>query len=89
MWKLEPASSKCGLAMNVADTPWAAAISLTAFLNTMLMSAISTASWNVRLISCWPRPASPLEYSTGSPAAARPRRIAPMTSSSFVVWRML
>ena len=39
-WKLEPASSKCGLAMNVAETPLAAAISLTAFLNSRLMSAI-------------------------------------------------
>ncbi len=52
MWQLEPASSKCGLAMNVADRPAMAAISFTAFLKIRLVSAISTAPWYVRLTSC-------------------------------------
>ena len=72
MWQLEPASSTCGLAMNVADRPRAWAISLTAVLNSRLMSAISTAVWNVRLTSCWPRAGLALGVLEREPGPAQP-----------------
>ena len=71
MWQLDPPSSKCGLAMNVADRPCWAAISFTAFLNTRLVSAISSAGWYVRLSSCWPAAGLALGELDREPGAAQ------------------
>ena len=88
MWQEEPAARTSGLAMKVSALPLAQAISLAAFLTTTWASAAGTASSYWTLISSWPALASPFDDSTGMPAPFSPVRIARITSSSLVVWKM-
>jgi len=88
MWQDEPACCIDHLAMKVIAIPAASAISRQPCLNTEWLSAASSASAYVMLISCWPWPASPLENSIGMPAASMSLRILRMTCSSRVVCSM-
>jgi hypothetical protein len=66
-WHELPGQSERGLAMNVASSPWRAAISLTALLSRNASSAACSAGAARRLISSCPGPDSGLHASTASP----------------------
>ena len=83
--RTSPTSSIVHLAMNVVARPSCAAISLMPFLNTRCRSAVTSASSHRTFTSCCPRPASPLEFSTGMPAAHISLRMRRRTYSSRVV----
>ena len=68
--------------MKVVALPSCAAISLMPFLKTRCRSAVTRASSQTTFTSCWPRPASPLEVSTGIPAAHISLRMRRRTYSS-------
>ena len=69
-WQDEPTSSIVHFAMNVVARPSCAAISLMPFLKTRCRSAVTSASSQTTFTSCCPRPASPLEVSTGNAGGA-------------------
>ena len=67
--------------MNVASSPWRAAISFTALLSRNASSAARSAGAARTLISNWPGPASGAHASTASPYSCSVARTAPAKSS--------
>ena len=80
-WHELPGQSERGLAMNVASSPWRAAISFTALLSRNASSAARSAGAARTLISNWPGPASGAHASTASPYSCSVERTAPAKSS--------